>query len=81
MAAFVAVCIGVIVLRYTAPDAARTFRCPLMPAVPALGALISIVMMASLGAAVWMLYGASLSIGLLIYLAYGFKHSRLNQSK
>ncbi len=80
MAAFVAVCVGVIVLRYIAPDAARTFRCPLMPYVPALGALISIVMMLSLGAAVWMLYGAVLFVGLLIYLAYGFKNSRLNQS-
>lgn len=80
MAAFVAVCIGVIVLRYLAPDASRSFRCPLMPLIPALGALISIVMMVSLGAQVWMLYGAALLIGLLIYMAYGFKHSRLNSS-
>ncbi len=80
MAAFVAVCIGVIVLRSLAPDAGRTFRCPLMPLVPALGALISIVMMVSLGAQVWLLYGAALLVGLLIYLAYGFKHSRLNSS-
>ena len=37
LAAFVAVCIGVIVLRYKRPDLHRPFKTPFMPVVPILG--------------------------------------------
>ncbi|MGC7407157.1 amino acid permease, partial [Pandoraea pneumonica] len=37
LAAFVVVCIAVIVFRYTKPDAPRTFRLPFMPVVPIVG--------------------------------------------
>ena len=37
--AFITVCLGVIVLRYTHPDLPRPFKTPLMPLIPALGAL------------------------------------------
>lgn len=44
--AFVLVCIAVIVLRKTEPNAPRPFKCPLVPFVPILGALTWISMMA-----------------------------------
>ena len=40
--AFVVVCVAVIVLRYQQPDLPRTFRCPGMPVVPAVGVVFSI---------------------------------------
>ena len=39
LAAFVVVCVAVIVFRRTKPDAPRTFRLPWMPVVPAFGVL------------------------------------------
>ena len=43
--AFVIVCVGVMVLRYTAPNIPRPFRTPLVPLVPILGILICGYMM------------------------------------
>ncbi|MEI6035238.1 MAG: amino acid permease [Verrucomicrobiae bacterium] len=75
--AFVLVCIGVIVLRYTNPDLPRKFRCPLVPAVPALGALICLTMMAFLPKDTWWRLLIWMAAGLAIYFSYGRKRSRV----
>lgn len=75
--AFVIVCIAVIVLRYRRPDLPRPFRCPLFPAVPILGAVISIGLMISLPGITWMRMIAWLIVGAFVYGFYGIRHSRL----
>jgi APA family basic amino acid/polyamine antiporter len=76
--AFVIVCAGIIVLRRTRPDIPRPFRTPLVPLVPILGILICFGMMAFLPLDTWYRLLVWMAIGIVIYFAYGKKHSRLN---
>jgi len=69
--AFVLVCIGVIILRKTAPDAPRPFRTPAVPLVPIAGAAICLAQMISLPAATWERLFIWLGVGLLVYFGYG----------
>ncbi len=71
LAAFVVVCVGVILLRYKEPDRPRKFRCPGFPWVPALGAIFSIVLMLSLPWTTWLRFLGWMAIGIAIYLSYG----------
>jgi len=75
--AFILVCIGVIVLRYADPDRPRPFRLPLMPLVPILATIACLWLMWQLPQLTWIRFGVWTVIGILIYLGYGFKHSRL----
>jgi len=77
--AFVLVCVGVIVLRYTNPDLPRKFRCPLVPLVPALGALSCLTMMAFLPKDTWWRLMIWMAVGLIIYFSYSRKHSKLGK--
>jgi APA family basic amino acid/polyamine antiporter len=77
LAAFVTVCIGVLVLRRTRPDLPRPFRAPAPYLTCILGALICFGMMVSLGVPTWIRLVVWTIIGTVIYLAYGHKHSRL----
>jgi APA family basic amino acid/polyamine antiporter len=76
--AFVMVCMGVLILRRTQPDAPRSFRTPWVPVVPILGILTCLVMMLSLPADTWLRLVIWLGIGLAIYFTYGRKKSKLN---
>ncbi len=73
--AFVIVCTAVIIMRRTYPHAKRPFRCPLVPAVPILGILFCLLLMFSLPAENWWRLFGWMGIGLVIYAAYGRKHS------
>ena len=75
--AFVLVAIGVIVLRRTRPDLERAFRCPGVPFVPILAVLASIYLMLNLPAATWVRFLVWMAIGIVVYLVYGARHSRL----
>ncbi len=75
--AFVLVCIGVIVLRYTKPNHPRPFRVPLMPWIPIFGMLACLGLMSFLPWLTWIRFGVWTIIGILVYLWYGMKHSRL----
>jgi APA family basic amino acid/polyamine antiporter len=77
--AFVIVCIGIIVMRKTNPNAARPYRTPLVPIVPILGVLVCLAMMASLDSMTWMRLGGWLIIGLCIYFFYSRYHSHLRR--
>jgi APA family basic amino acid/polyamine antiporter len=79
--AFVIVNIGVIVLRRTRPDMPRGFRVPLVPWVPAIGILLCVYLMSSLPFATWVRFGLWLLAGLVIYFAYGRRHSLLQQGR
>ncbi|MCS7158423.1 MAG: amino acid permease [Blastocatellia bacterium] len=74
--AFVLVCAGVIVLRYTDPDRPRPFRTPLVPWIPLLGIASCLYLMLSLPRITWIRFGFWLAVGLLIYVFYGVTHSR-----
>jgi len=75
--AFVIVCIGVIVMRKTNPDAPRPYRTPLVPLVPIIGVLVCLAMMASLDIDTWIRLVVWLAIGLAIYFGWSRHHSRL----
>jgi APA family basic amino acid/polyamine antiporter len=75
--AFVLVCIGVIVLRYTKPDHPRPFRLPLMPLVPLLGTAACLGLMWQLPQLTWMRFIVWTVIGILVYLSYGIRQSKL----
>lgn len=77
--AFILVCAGVIIMRKTDPDAVRGFKTPLVPFVPILGMLVCGAMVFGLGLPNWLRLLAWLLIGLVIYFAYGIKHSKLNK--
>ncbi len=75
--AFMLVSIGVLVLRYKEPERHRPFRVPLVWPVCVLSAAACLFIMKGLPDAAWWRFGWWLVIGLVIYFAYGFKHSRL----
>ena len=76
--AFILVCVSVIVLRKTNPEMKREFKTPFVPFVPILGILVCLAMIYGLGWTNWLRLAVWLSIGLLIYFAYGRKNSVLN---
>ncbi|MBL8169054.1 MAG: amino acid permease [Acidobacteria bacterium] len=75
--AFVIVCIGVWALRLKRPDIPRPFKTPWFPFVPAMGILMSLLLMVSLPLDTWLRLFVWLLIGFLIYFNYGLRHSRL----
>ncbi len=77
LAAFVMVCIGVIVLRRTRPDMHRPFVTPWSPLFPLLGALSCGALMAFLPVHTWERFVIWLAIGMVIYFGYSVRHSRL----
>ena len=76
LAAFVIVCISVIVLRRTMPHVKRPFRTPWVPAVPIGGILICGAMMAGLPLATWIRLGVWFLIGLVVYFGYASRHAK-----
>ncbi len=79
--AFVLVCIGVMIMRKTEPNAARPFRTPLVPLVPILGILVCVTMMVFLPGKTWLNMLAWMAIGLFVYFLYSAKHSKLRNPK
>ena len=79
--AFMLVSIGVLVLRYKEPDRPRPFRVPLVWPVCLLSAAGCVFIMYGLPHAAWVRFGWWLAIGLVLYLSYGFSHSRLRIAK
>jgi APA family basic amino acid/polyamine antiporter len=75
--AFILVCIGVIVLRKTMPEAPRAFRTPLVPYVPVLGIIVCFFMMVFLPFDTWIRLIVWMIVGLDIYLLYSVRHSHL----
>ncbi|NTX40375.1 amino acid permease [Myxococcus sp. CA051A] len=79
--AFVVVCAGILVLRYTRPDLPRPFRTPFVPVVPILGIFVCTALMLGLGTETWIRLILWLALGLVIYFGYGRKHSRVGQAE
>jgi len=75
--AFVLVNAGIIILRRTDPDRLRAFKTPWVPWVPLVGIGMCIYLMLGLPLITWIRFGLWLIVGLILYYAYGFTHSRL----
>lgn len=77
LAAFLMVCVGVIVLRYRHPNLRRPFRTPLMPLVPILGAISCFILMINLPLLTWLRFAIWMVIGFFVYFLYSYRHSAL----
>lgn len=78
LGAFIVVCLGVCILRFTDPDRKRPFKCPLGITLPAIGILGCVVVMTGLPTFTWVVTGGWFLLGMLIYFGYSFSHSKLN---
>jgi basic amino acid/polyamine antiporter, APA family len=78
--AFVLVCVGVIVLRRKDPGRRRAFRTPFVPLVPLLGIASCLYLMAGLPTVTWIRFGAWLMCGMVVYVFFGWKRSKLSQT-
>jgi len=78
--AFVVVCIGVLVLRYTQPEQPRPFRVRAPWLVCTLGAVSCMALMAFLPPDTWVRLLVWTIIGMAVYFFYGYRHSALRQT-
>jgi len=76
--AFLLVCGGVLVLRYTRADIERPFRAPLSPFLPLAGIGLCGYLMLSLPDTAWKRFGVWLVVGLVLYFLYARRHSALS---
>lgn len=79
--AFSAVSLGVIVLRVKQPDLKRGFRTPFVPLIPGLAIVFCVYLMLQLSSFTWKGFAVWLTIGLVIYIGYGYRNSKLNANK
>ncbi|MFE0047192.1 amino acid permease [Streptomyces albireticuli] len=79
--AFAVVCTAVIILRYKRPELPRSFRCPAVPLVPAIGVAASIWLITYLAWQTWLRFAVWFALGLVIYFAYSYRHSGMAEAE
>lgn len=79
LAAFVLVCGGVIFMRRLHPELPRPFKAPFGILLPVLGVLSCGALIAFLPWETHLRFVAWLAVGMVIYFAYGIRHSKLAQ--
>jgi APA family basic amino acid/polyamine antiporter len=79
--AFVTVCIGILVLRYTKPELPRPFKVPAVKFTAIAGALICGAMMKFLPLDTWLRLIIWTAVGVVIYFFYGRHHSVLRKQQ
>ena len=75
--AFALVCAGVLVLRVREPQRPRPFRVPCVWIVAPLGVAACLFIMLGLPRQAWLRFGWWLGAGLVVYVLYGYRRSRL----
>jgi basic amino acid/polyamine antiporter, APA family len=79
--AFILICLGIIILRYKDPDRERPFRVPFGPLLlPVMGIVSCLGLIYYLPPSSWWRFVGWLGVGLVIYLLYGYRHSRLRDA-
>jgi basic amino acid/polyamine antiporter, APA family len=79
LAAFALVCVAVMYLRHSHPETPRPFRVPGSPAIPTLGVLACLGLMAGLPWETWARLVVWLVLGMAIYFFYGHRHAQSRQ--
>ncbi|MDP3470184.1 MAG: amino acid permease [Daejeonella sp.] len=77
--AFTLVCIGIMVLRKSLPNAVRPFRTPFVPFVPIMGIITCLYLMYTLPSESWFRLFIWMAMGVLLYFLYGKKHSKIRE--
>lgn len=80
LSAFFLTTLSVMIMRRVRPDAPRTFRVPALPIVGTFGLIGTVALILSLPRLTFLRFAIWLVLGLVIYFAYGVRHSRLNRS-
>lgn len=75
--AFTLVCYATIVFRKQYPELPRGFAMPAVPFLPILAIIIFISLLWSIKPVTWLIFACWLAVGLVIYFAYSYRHSRL----
>lgn len=75
--AFVVVCSGVIVLRYTQPDVERPFKAPGAPLTPILGIISCVYLMINLPWVTLIRFIVWMALGMIVYFAFSRSNSSL----
>jgi len=75
--AFATVCVGIVILRRTRPDLQRPFRVPAYWLIAPLGAIACLYLFWQAFSDHWNLMLGWTAIGMVIYFAYGYRHSKL----
>ena len=77
--AFALVCAGVMVLRVIEPDRPRPFKVPMVWLIAPLGVAACLFIMVGLPYQAWERFGIWLAIGIVLYISYGYRHSKLRK--
>lgn len=77
--AFVVVCSAVWILRIKRSDADRPFRWPFIHLVAPLGIVINVLLLLFLPLETWLRLLIWLTIGLVIYVAFGYRYSAVRR--
>ncbi|PFO09658.1 amino acid permease [Bacillus sp. AFS076308] len=77
LSAFILICSSIMVLRKKRPELERKFRTPFVPVIPLIGIGFSIYLIISLPPITWIRFVIWMVIGLVIYLFYGRRKSKL----
>lgn len=75
LCAFIIVSAAVLVLRKKDPDRKRSFKCPGVPVIPILAIAFCGLLIYKLPAVTQIRFVIWLALGLILYFAYGYKHS------
>ncbi len=79
LAAFVIVSLSVILLRKSRPDLERPFKVPFVPVIPILAIVFCLFLICQLPTFTKIAFLVWISIGFVVYVLYGYKHSSLNE--
>jgi APA family basic amino acid/polyamine antiporter len=79
--AFALVCAGVLVLRVKEPTRPRAFKVPFVWVTAPLGIAACLFVMFGLPRQAWERFAIWLAIGVVIYIAYGYRHSALRSRR
>ncbi|MBC7326214.1 MAG: amino acid permease [Moorella sp. (in: Bacteria)] len=81
LTAFMAVSLGVLILRRTRPELPRPFKVPASPWLPLASFGAALYLALNLPALTWLRFVIWMALGLVIYFAYGYRHSKLREKE
>jgi APA family basic amino acid/polyamine antiporter len=79
--AFMVVCSGVLILRYTNPELPRPFKTPFMPYIPILGVISCAYLIINLPWVTMLRFLIWMAVGMVVFFVWSRKHSALEPLK